>query len=169
MPSKKKQRGSNERKPNKGNPQNIVGQGFHTNPERINKKGRPPKLTTDWLNQMRNEGYTGVAPSQVSDIISILMQLPESVIKKTLQDDAVPYHVRLVIKHMNGNKGWEVIREMWDRTAGKPKQVFEGSMTPVINIESANPETKQILEDVRKKMAEIDEQFKDSGGPTPGS
>lgn len=26
------------------NPENIKGQGFHTNPERINRKGRPKKL-----------------------------------------------------------------------------------------------------------------------------
>lgn len=26
------------------NPENIRGQGFHTNPERINRKGRPKKL-----------------------------------------------------------------------------------------------------------------------------
>lgn len=27
-----------------GNPQNFKGKGFHTNPERINKKGAPKKL-----------------------------------------------------------------------------------------------------------------------------
>jgi hypothetical protein len=36
-----------------GNPKAIEGQGFHTNPERINKEGRPRK----YVSLLKEQGY----------------------------------------------------------------------------------------------------------------
>jgi pyruvate dehydrogenase complex dehydrogenase (E1) component len=50
------------------NPKAIKGQGFHTHPERINKKGRPKKFTT----LLRNNGYK---LSEINDTIQVMLQM----------------------------------------------------------------------------------------------
>lgn len=46
----------------RGNPDKIKGQGFHTNPERINKSGRPKKLPAldDLLSNIPEKTYQAV-------------------------------------------------------------------------------------------------------------
>jgi hypothetical protein len=51
-----------------GKPENVVGKGFNLHPERINKKGRPPKFTS----ALKAEGYS---MSQIIDAITVLLSM----------------------------------------------------------------------------------------------
>jgi len=74
------------------NPENIAGQGFHTNPERINRKGNPG---SKWLSTLLRE------------------KLEEG-------DNAAVMMAKLVEQAMKGDL--KAIQEVIDRLEGKAKQ-----------------------------------------------
>lgn len=91
-------------------PENILGQGFHTNPERINKKGRPklPDIK-EALEKILNEEKDGV-----SSLEAVL---------KALRMKAVKGDIR-------------AIQELLDRYYGKPKQTIESTSQNIVTIKS---------------------------------
>lgn len=50
------------------NAENILGQGFHTNPERINRNGRPRKF----VSTLKEQGYT---LSEINDTLLVLLSM----------------------------------------------------------------------------------------------
>lgn len=89
-------------------PENILGQGFHTNPERINKKGRPK----------------GSRP--LSKILEEMLEQPIDVIidgqkiKKPFQEVII----RKLLKKANDGD-IRAIQEIFDRMEGRPKQTMD--------------------------------------------
>ena len=89
------------------NPENIAGQGFHTNPERINRKGNPG---SKWLSTLLRE------------------KLEEG-------DNAAVMMAKLVEQAMKGDL--KAIQEVIDRLEGKPKQETTTEIIndqPIINL-----------------------------------
>ncbi len=112
----KKQRGSNAVR---GNPDKIKGQGFHTHPERINRKGRSPKLIHHIVAELKEKGYTPVTESQIIDAYTALMQLPLDEVKAIEKDAKKPFFLRLVAKWLQSPKGMEMMDRIMDRSYGK--------------------------------------------------
>lgn len=50
------------------NPDSIAGQGFHTNPERINRQGRPRK----YISLLKEQGYKS---SEITDTLMALLSM----------------------------------------------------------------------------------------------
>lgn len=138
---------------------NLEGRTFRDKPERINKKGRPPKLYTDIQRTYAAHGYGRLTISQINELDELLLQLPEAELRRLYEDSATPQAIRITIRHMNGPRGNEQIERMKDRTYGRAKQTIEANLQPVINIESASPETQRIVTELREKMRLIDEEF----------
>lgn len=63
------------------NAENILNQGFHTNPERINKNGRPRKYVT----LLKENGYK---LSEINDTIQSMMAMTTDELKEIFIDDS---------------------------------------------------------------------------------
>jgi hypothetical protein len=107
------------------NAENIAGQGFHTNPERINRRGKPPRLVTSIVRELKESGYERVSALQVVEVFEVLIGLPEEEIKRLVADKDTPMSVRIVGKAMLSAKGWEVLQAMFDRAHGKARQTID--------------------------------------------
>jgi hypothetical protein len=98
--------------------ENIKNQGFHTHPERINRNGRPRKLTT----AMAEIGYTN---SQVNDCIKVMLALTESELREWQNNPtATILECTIASALLNGmEKGnLNAIESLLTRTYGRPTQ-----------------------------------------------
>ena len=106
-------------------PENIVGKGFEKYPERINRKGRPPKLLTTIVKQLKEKGYERVTHTTVVESFEILLNIPEDEIKAMIADKKAPMSIRIVGKAMLSAKGFEILQAMYDRAHGKSHQSMD--------------------------------------------
>lgn len=103
-----------------GNKRNTNG--LDKNPKNINVNGRPRKLISDVVNDLKKAGIT---PASKADIIACylqLIQLPMSELKTRVEAADQPAMVRIVGKAILGGKGFEVIEKVLDRGIGKAEQ-----------------------------------------------
>jgi NADH dehydrogenase/NADH:ubiquinone oxidoreductase subunit G len=147
-----KQRTNNGKKPGT---ENIEGQGFHTHPERINKKGRPPKLIHHIVQELREQGYQPVTESQIVDAYQMLLQLDENGVKDILKDKKKPYFLRLVAKYMGSPRGMEMLDRIMDRSFGKVmmRQVIDATVVQKPEPEVSDKTRAELLKEV---MAQLD-------------
>ena len=103
-------------------PENLKGKGFKERPENINRKGRPPRLVTSIVNDLKQAGYERVASGTVIEAFEYLMNLPEEKLKEIIENKENPLSIRIVARAMTSQKGWEVLEAMFDRAHGKAKQ-----------------------------------------------
>lgn len=90
------------------NPENIAGQGFHTDPDRINKEGRPKgsrNLSSILREMLQEEIEVNI------DGVKSKKQFQEVIIRKLLK------------KANDGDI--RAIMEIFDRVEGKPKQEID--------------------------------------------
>ena len=99
------------------NPENIAGQGFHTNPERINKKGRPAGRTMKSIIQEIMNLPAAKRIKSLSDIQEILGDT-----EKLTNDEALV--VRMLSKALSNPDGKSADRLM-NHGYGMPKQTTE--------------------------------------------
>lgn len=121
---------TNQQRKRGGNPQNIAGQGFHTNPERINKKGRPPLLIDQVMKDLEAEGYEDPSPGALRKFYRMLTTLDNEKISELLADPKTPrYWLRLL--SALGSNSQDTIRladHLLDRGMGKALQTIETSV-----------------------------------------
>ena len=94
---------------------NIEGQGFHTNPERINRNGRPKKYTTD----LKAFGYS---QSQINDCIKVMLSLTEAELNQCLEDPNATILEKSIAKALERdmNRGsLESLEVLLNRSYGK--------------------------------------------------
>lgn len=94
----------------RGNPDKIKGQGFHTNPERINKSGRPKKLP------------------EIDDLLAEVLG----------QGDKARLILEALTKRALAKGGDRAAEILLDRGWGKPKQTItnDGEITVTVTHES---------------------------------
>lgn len=102
------------------NPENLEGQGFHTNPERINKEGRPKgkTITTILKELLEQEVPESLMPKQLRAIIGD---------RKITHSEA---GAMIQIMGMYGSISQQrikILEMIQDRTEGKPLQKIEQS------------------------------------------
>lgn len=117
------------------NPQNILGQGFHTNPERINKDGRPRKIYT----VLKESGYT---KDDIRDAFAEIGWQNEADIDEILNDESKPMILRLIAKAFKRGteKGdFRYVSEILQHVVGKPTEKTENKHLHKIIVEYANP------------------------------
>jgi len=99
-----------------------------------NPKGRPPKLLTELLEDLRAEGFERVTTSQVVDAYETLFGLPVEKLRAVAINEKLPMISRIVAKAMLSTKGFEILEKMLDRAQGRPKQSIDAEVTGGINI-----------------------------------
>lgn len=113
--------------------------------ETANPYGRPPRLLSTIVAELKAQGYERATAGTVADAFETLLNVPEDVLAEMVKDKSKPMSLRIVGKAMLTAKGWEVLQAMLDRAHGKAKQQMEhsGSLnipTPVITLAHAQPQ-----------------------------
>ena len=96
--------------------------------------GRPPKLLSTIVAELRAEGYERATANQVADAFETLLNVPEDVLANMVKDKHKPMSLRIVGKAMLTAKGWEVLQAMLDRAHGKAKQQMDHNIEGEINV-----------------------------------
>lgn len=103
---------------------NRIEKGDVTNPW-----GRPPKLLTGILRQLREAGYERVTADSVAEAYEILFGLDRDALQKIVVDTNQPMIMCIVARAMLSKKGVEMLEKMLDRAHGKPTQTNENKHT----------------------------------------
>jgi tRNA U34 2-thiouridine synthase MnmA/TrmU len=93
-----------------------------------NPNGRPKKLVSSLIAQLKEEGYEGVTNGQISDVISLLLNLEKDRVKQLAEDAKQPIYVQRISRRLVTATDKEIgdfIDKQLDRAHGKPKQVNE--------------------------------------------
>jgi hypothetical protein len=80
---------------------NLVGQGFHTNPERINKKGANRKLYSTHIKDIKDKGYEAPTKVEYFDMMGLILAMTETDLKEFAKDTEKPYWIRLIVIDLN--------------------------------------------------------------------
>lgn len=89
-----------------------------------NNGGRPPKLATSIIRELKEQGIDRVGRAEVDELIARLQNLPRKKLLRFVKDEAnTPIIVALIARGLSGAKGHEFMtRDLWDRQHGRPKQ-----------------------------------------------
>jgi hypothetical protein len=90
--------------------------------------GRPPKLLTEMVREMRKAGYERVGPSSVMDAIETMIGLPEPVLKRMAADVDAPMAQRIIAQHL-AKKSVSMLFNLLERAHGKAKQQLDVNQT----------------------------------------
>lgn len=102
---------------------NILEKGETANP-----KGPPKKLVSSLIAQLKEEGYEGVTNGQISDVISLLLNLEKDRVRELAEDAKQPIYVQRTARRLYTASDKEIgdfIDKQLDRAHGKPKQAME--------------------------------------------
>lgn len=91
----------------------------------LNPYGRPTKLVSQVLADLKEAGAEAVSPSQVSDVITVLLNLPVEMVKKIAEDKKLPILIQRTARRFAGSsdKDWDwVLSNNLDRAHGKALQ-----------------------------------------------
>lgn len=100
------------------NPKSIKGQGFHTHPERINRKGRPKKYVTT----LKNLGYK---LSEINDTIQVMLVLDIDELKKIIlepKSTILEKTIANAMLHSLKKGSLYSVETLLSRVYGKPKE-----------------------------------------------
>lgn len=101
-----------------GNPKAIEGQGFHTNPERINREGRPRK----YVSLLKDSGYK---LSEINDTIQSMMAMDLEELKQVWDNPKATILEKTIANAMKKSleKGsLYSLETLLTRVYGKPKE-----------------------------------------------
>jgi len=103
----------------------IKNKGFDKNPNNINRKGRPRRLVSSIIQDLKEKGIVQVKATDIVEAFEMLFNLESKEIAEIANNDNNPYFIRRVAKEMLSGKGFDIIERMIDRVHGKPKQATE--------------------------------------------
>ena len=99
--------------------------GFKTNKQNINRKGRPRRLVSSIIQDLKEKGIVQVKATDIVEAFEMLFNLESKEIAEIANNDKNPYFIRRVAKEMLSGKGFDIIDKIIDRADGKPKQATE--------------------------------------------
>ena len=99
--------------------------GFKTNKQNINRKGRPRRLVSSIIQDLKEKGIVQVKATDIIEAFEMLFNLESKEIAEIANNDKNPYFIRRVAKEMLSGKGFDIIERMIDRVHGRPKQATE--------------------------------------------
>lgn len=134
------------------NEKNLIGKGFDSKPENINRKGRPRKTFSVVNEQLSDKGFSGIDREQYAELLARIMNATEAEIKALAKSPSTPYVLRIILMELNDPKRrHHVVTDMRDFVFGKPQQTIQ---------HTAKPEQARVL-----TLEEIDEFFRKTSDP----
>ncbi len=92
---------------------------FAKNPQNINRKGRPRKMVSGIITELKERGVEKVSPADVKEVFLMLINLEKNEIEEISEDEKQPIITKIVSKEMLSGKGFDIIEKMLDRAIGK--------------------------------------------------
>lgn len=93
-----------------------------------NPNGRPPKLLSSMLKELKAEGYEQVGPSTMLHTIESMIGLPTAKLEAMAKDDEAPIAQRILATHLlSKSDRLGLLMDLLDRAHGKPKQAVEAN------------------------------------------
>lgn len=114
--------------------------------ETMNPNGRPRKLVSGTIVELREMGIPEVTSQEIKAVYLSLINSPIGDLEEMLNDQSQPALVKIVIQNILGNKGYEIIETMLDRSLGKAKQSFDIEMESKIEIDYKKLSTETLKE-----------------------
>lgn len=93
----------------------------------LNPKGRPPKLITTTIKELKEQGYQPATAAQIKEASEVLITLDKDKLVEIGKDEMQPMYLRIVARELLGKKGLDVMNTILDRAHGKAKQSVEHS------------------------------------------
>jgi hypothetical protein len=115
----------------------------------LNPYGRPPRLVSQILRDMKEDGMEAVTPGQVSDVISVLLNYSVEQVLEISKDKKLPIILQRTARRFAGanDKDWDsVIKDNLDRAHGKALQRKEVDHTGSLEISGGNEMTPERIE-----------------------
>ncbi len=87
-----------------------------------NPYGRPTRMVSQVLKDLKADGAEAVTPSQVSDVISVLLNYPVESVKAMASDKSLPILIQRTARRFAGSsdRDWDtVLKDNLDRAHGK--------------------------------------------------
>lgn len=100
---------------------NHMTQGFHVNPQNINKKGRPRKLIKTTIDEIKNDGIQVPSKNEIFELYLLLLNVPIPQLQEITQNDMYSAITRICAKNILSGKGFDVVEKMLDRAIGRPQ------------------------------------------------
>ncbi len=120
-----------------------------------NPYGRPTKLVSQVLKDLKEAGAEAVSPGQVSDVITVLLNLPVEMVKKIAEDKKLPILVQRTARRFAGSsdKDWDwVLSNNLDRAHGKAKQSVDHSGNiGITNGGEIDPKDFELIKSIAEK------------------
>lgn len=90
-----------------------------------NPNGRPPKLVTTLVADLKDKGYERVTAGAISEVFEVLLNLPLSELESIVNDKEQPLSIRIIGKQLMGNRGFEAVEAVLSRAQGRPRQQMD--------------------------------------------
>jgi hypothetical protein len=104
------------------NPENIVKHQMKKG-QTLNPNGRPKKLYSDHINDLKAKGYQPPTKTEYFDMVGLLLAMEEDDLKEFAQDKQRPYWVRLIVIDMNSkNTRQKMMSDYRDWLFGRAQQ-----------------------------------------------
>ena len=92
-----------------------------------NGGGRPPKLISTLIKDLKEQGYERATSTTITEAIEYLINLPLQEIEDILDDKEQPLSLRIIARQLKSNKGFEALEVVLSRAQGRPKQQMDVS------------------------------------------
>lgn len=104
---------------------NAGSKNFKECPENINRSGRPRKLISNVINDLKEKGIKPASKQDIKEIYLSLINTPLDELTELIIDEDQPILVKIVGQEILNGKGFDIIEKMLDRSIGKPDQKTE--------------------------------------------
>ena len=130
------------------NPENIIGKGFESRPEAINKNGRPLKI----YSILKAQGYS---KDDITTAFKEVAFYDEAIIIELAKDKTKPMIIRIIANQfINAFKkdDYTKIKEILEHVIGKPVQPLQNDVNlhTGLNINVTNEQTKKDIENLNE-------------------
>lgn len=125
------------------NPENIIP--YQMKPgTTLNPNGRPKSRTRLLIDELKANWIHGMNANDIMVIYEQLLDADQETITKIGNDPKLPLAIRIAVKQLLSPKGWEIIKDMLDRTHWKATQRQETEHSWSISL-------KEIYQDILSK------------------
>jgi len=102
----------------------VNGVNFRTNPEWINKKGRPKKTINIILDDLKKAGNYAVSKSEILEVYRVLINCTQQELLNYVKDEHASILIRSTAKEILGKDGFKAIETILNRSIGTATQMM---------------------------------------------
>ena len=124
--------------------------GFGKNPQNINRTGLNRKLVSTTIDYLESIGVKKTSAEEIKDVYLRLLNITEAERDEMANDKEMPLLLKGVISAMKSGKGWEVIKDMIERSIGKSEanvKIESNVIQVVVPEDSAFDEADKVNKD----------------------